>query len=127
MSQIVLYFLHSISVLSFYIDVILTLSIVVLIIVIRIIIIIIIIIIITISIIIIVARAFDINDVKAKPGLQKCPHLSHAYCYKWGLQVNTLKMKDRVLSWHDYKIECFVYYGTPLECVKPLNYLGSDS
>ena len=102
MSQIVLYFLHSILVLSFYTDVILTLSIVVLIIVIRIIIITIIVIIITITIIIIVARAFDIDDVKAK-GLQKCPHLSHAYCYKWGLQVNTLKMKDKVLSWHDYK------------------------
>ena len=31
-------------------------------------------------------------------GLQRCLDLLHAYCYKWGLHVNTLKTKAMVLT-----------------------------
>ena len=59
-------------------------------------------------------------------GLQRCLDLLHAYCYKWGLHVNTLKTKAMVLTKQRYKTERFMYNGTLLECVKSFNYLGFD-
>ena len=59
-------------------------------------------------------------------GLQRCLDLLHAYCYKWGLHVNTLKTKAMVLTKQRYKTERFMYNGTLLECVKSFNYLGFE-
>ena len=59
-------------------------------------------------------------------GLQRCLDLLHAYGYKWGLHVNTLKTKAMVLTKQRYKTERFMYNGTLLECVKSFNYLGFE-
>ena len=59
-------------------------------------------------------------------GLQRCLDLLHAYCYKWGIHVYTLKTKAMVLTKQRYKTERFVYYGTLLENVKSFNYLGFE-
>ena len=60
----------------------------------------------------------------SKGGLQQSLEKLKAFCWKWGLVVNTEKTKTMVLSKQTYTPACFKYGGAPLQAAKNINHLG---
>ena len=61
----------------------------------------------------------------SQTGLQECLNKLHDYCYKWGLEINTLKTKCLCISNKKSKnLPQFTYNDIALETVKSYKYLG---
>ena len=57
-------------------------------------------------------------------GLQNCLHKLVDYCRKWGLEINEKKTKCMVMSKKRGPFAPLYIYGTPIEYVKSIHYLG---
>ena len=62
----------------------------------------------------------------SRKGLQTCLDKLHAYCSKWGLVVNQTKTKTMVFSKNKWQPEKFYYGNSEIECVKEIQYIGSN-
>ena len=60
----------------------------------------------------------------SRQGIQNCLHKLENYCKKWGLEINESKTKCMIMTTKRGPFEPVYIYGTPIEYVKSMSYLG---